>query len=114
MSNGKVSVFFEGQRERGEAALEKNGKEAARKAVSLRQHILSYAKIGDIPHLEAALDHWLNSLEELEFHQLKKECVNLMALLDEGLTSKSELIVLEEEKIIIGLSGLPSTRRGAN
>ncbi|SDH84216.1 response regulator [Paenibacillus naphthalenovorans] len=91
--------FFEGQRERGEAALEKNGKEAARKAVSLRQHILSYAKIGDIPHLEAALDHWLNSLEELEFHQLKKECVNLMALLDEGLTSKNELIVLEEEKI---------------
>ncbi|WP_201318318.1 helix-turn-helix domain-containing protein [Paenibacillus sp. EPM92] len=76
----------------------KDRKDAGKQAAGLRQKILSFAKEGHYPNLETALEAWLNTLLDLDLNQLKKECVNLMALLDEGL-SKSDMIVIEDEKL---------------
>jgi YesN/AraC family two-component response regulator len=89
--------FFEGKRDDGSHL--KSSKEGTGQAAQLRNSILSAAKTGDLPALELSLGTWLHVLEnKLSFLQLRKECVNLMAMLDEGLT-KSEVIVLDEEKI---------------
>jgi two-component system response regulator YesN len=72
---------------------------AARQVVQLRQQILSSAKTGQFQNLEDSLLAWFDCLFVLELTQLRKECVNLMALLDEGLAGSGEVIVLEEEKI---------------
>lgn len=91
------SRFF-GFPHRSPEGLKKDRKDAGKQAAGLRQKILSFAKDGSYPNLEAALEAWLDTLLDLELSQLKKECVNLMALLDEGL-SKSDMIVIEDEKL---------------
>ncbi|MCY9670185.1 response regulator [Paenibacillus alginolyticus] len=89
--------YFGGQRE-SVVSTEKQRKEIAKQASQLRQEILSYAKAGNYEKLKISLHAWFDELQGLAFNQLRKECVNLMALLDEGL-SKNEVVVLEEEKI---------------
>ena len=64
----------------------------------LRQKILVSAKAGQLEELRQSLHSWLNQMVFLDYSDLKKECVLLMALLDEGLT-KTDVIVVEEEKI---------------
>jgi two-component system response regulator YesN len=92
------SRFFGGNEEAVTLAKRRrivNGKHPAK----LRQNIFSFAKTMNLPSLEQSLEKWLECLQELEFNELKKECVHLMALLDEGLVSHTEIVVLEEEKI---------------
>ncbi|GGG05988.1 response regulator transcription factor [Paenibacillus abyssi] len=97
MNQWESRRFFSGDPE-WPAKSEPMRKETAKQAAGLRQQILSFAKIGDEQRLEASLNAWLVCLREMKFASLKKECVNLMALLDEGLV-KQEVIVLEEEKM---------------
>jgi two-component system response regulator YesN len=68
-------------------------------AAQHRLNMLSAAKVGNYANLEIAVAEWLECLQHLDLEKLKKECVNLMALLDEGLVSKKDIVVLEEEKI---------------
>ncbi|MCZ8513874.1 response regulator [Paenibacillus filicis] len=68
-------------------------------AIQLRKSILASAKGTDYKNLESCVNEWLDCVYKLELRELKKQCVSLMALLDEGLASKEEFIVLEEEKV---------------
>ncbi|PZE21736.1 response regulator transcription factor [Paenibacillus xerothermodurans] len=89
--------FFDGVRE-DSLARGKARKDAHKQAAQRRQDILAAAKTGNYEQLKSALEEWLGYLEDLDFTSLRKECVNLMALLDEGL-SKPDVVFLEEEKI---------------
>ncbi|MFD0678553.1 MULTISPECIES: response regulator transcription factor [unclassified Paenibacillus] len=71
----------------------------AKEAAQSRLNILSFAKAGNYTSLETAVTGWLEYLPHLDLGKLKKECINLMALLDEGLASKNEVVFLEEEKL---------------
>jgi YesN/AraC family two-component response regulator len=92
------SRFFEDSQMDRHGQVKNRNNAAAQLAAQLRQQILSMAKEGNYDQLEASLDAWLRDLNDLAYTPLKKECVHLMALLDEGLT-KSEIFVLDEEKI---------------
>ncbi|EXX89492.1 transcriptional regulator [Paenibacillus darwinianus] len=72
---------------------------AGRRAAQLRRQIMATARTGSHQRLEQSLNEWLECLYGLDLSMLRKECVNLMALLDEGLAGGGEVIVLEEEKI---------------
>ncbi|HUC92475.1 MAG TPA: helix-turn-helix domain-containing protein [Paenibacillus sp.] len=74
-------------------------RKAVRQAAQLRHKMLSSARTGSFPNLEQSLNSWLDCLYSLDLSMLRKECVNLMASLDEGLAGGGEVIVLEEEKI---------------
>lgn len=49
--------------------------------------------------METALSGWLEQLAQMDYATIQKECVYLMAALDEGLIQQNEIIVIEEEKI---------------
>lgn len=70
-----------------------------KQAAQLRKSILNSAKETNYKDLESFVSDWLDCIRELDITRLKKECVNLMALLDEGLASKNDFILLEEEKV---------------
>jgi len=69
-----------------------------RRAAQWRNHLLTAAKNGDHKNLEPLLNAWLESLLQMEYRDLKRECTVFMALLDEGL-SKEDIVYLDEEKI---------------
>jgi two-component system response regulator YesN len=78
----------------------KSKKSDNRKSTQLRQRIMSAAKSLNDSKVDTYLNEWLVFVESYPLYELRKECVFLLASLDEGMsTNNNDIHVIDEEKI---------------
>lgn len=78
-----------------------NRKQLNHKAAALRKSIISIMmdlNKSSLASLDSLVAEWLEELSLLEINLIKKECAHMMSSLDEGLSSKDELIVMDVDK----------------
>ncbi|TVY06845.1 response regulator transcription factor [Paenibacillus cremeus] len=75
------------------------GEPQLKQAAQLRQAILHAVKEQDVPGLELQLSSYLHCVGGFSLKSLRKECSYLMAALDEALTTRYDITMVEENKL---------------
>lgn len=87
--------FFSGSGSAGR----RGGESQLRRSAVMRQAILQAVKDLQAAVVESQLCEFLDHIGQLELKQLRKECAYLMASLDETMTAKHDINIVEEDKL---------------
>ncbi|MFE5322095.1 response regulator [Paenibacillus sp. NPDC056579] len=86
----------------------KAGEWQLKQSAELRLSILQAVKDQHIQMLEQQVSRFLQHIGSFELKQLRKECAYLMAALDETMTAKHDIAIVEEDKLVYWTSWVTS------
>jgi YesN/AraC family two-component response regulator len=80
------------------------GEQQLKQAANIRHSILQHVKELNVSGLERLLGSYMELLQSFSMQQVRKECAFLIAAIDEALTTKYDINVVEEDKLAYWIS----------